>query len=94
MISAANPYFLLWWAIIGLGFLLQAYKSFGTSGIIVFYIGHILADFIWYGFISTVVGKTRRFIKENPCRLIIALLGSIVIFFGGSFFYKAMLFLV
>ncbi|NLI90935.1 MAG: LysE family transporter [Peptococcaceae bacterium] len=33
VISAANPYFILWWAVIGLGLLLQAYKSFGTAGV-------------------------------------------------------------
>jgi len=67
-ISAANPYFLLWWAVIGLGFLLQAYKSFGIAGVFLFYIGHILADFIWYGVISLIVGKTRKFIKEKVYR--------------------------
>mgnify|MGYP000893586742 CR=1 FL=1 len=89
-ISAANPYFLLWWAIIGLGFLLQAYKSFGILGIASFYAGHIGADFLWYGMISGVVGKTRKFIKENLYRIIIIILGCLLIFFGGNFFYKAL----
>lgn len=89
-ISAANPYFLLWWAIIGLGFLIQAYKLFGTVGVLVFFTGHILADFIWYGFVSVVVGTTRKFIKVNLYRIIIAFLGGVLIFFGGSFFYNAL----
>jgi len=93
-ISVANPYFLLWWAIIGLGFLIQAYKSFGIAGVFVFYIGHILADFIWYGFVSIIVGTTRKFIKENLYRIVIIVLGCLLIFFGGSFFYKAILILV
>jgi len=94
VISAANPYFLLWWVIIGLGFLIQAYKSFGTAGVFVFYIGHILADFIWYGLISIIVGTTRKFIKENLYRIVIVVLGCLLIFFGGSFFYKAIIILV
>jgi threonine/homoserine/homoserine lactone efflux protein len=89
-ISAANPYFLLWWAIIGLGFLIQAYKLFGTAGVIVFFSGHILADFIWYGFVSVAVGTTRKFIKINLYRVIIAFLGGVLIFFGGTFFYNAL----
>lgn len=93
-ISAANPYFLLWWAVIGLGFLLQAYKSFGIAGIFIFYTGHILADFIWYGVISLIVGKTRQFIKEKIYRSIIAALGCVLVFFGGSFFYQASLHLL
>ncbi len=93
-VSAANPYFLLWWAIIGLGFLIQAYKSFGIVGVFMFYIGHILADFIWYGLISIIVGKTRKFIKQRLYRSVIVVLGSILIFFGGSFFYNAIAVLV
>lgn len=94
VISAANPYFLLWWAVIGLGFLIQAYKSFGAPGVFVFYIGHISADFIWYGLVSIIVGTTRKFIKENLYRVIIVLLGGLLVFFGGSFLYKAILALV
>jgi len=86
-ISAANPYFIIWWAVIGLGLLLQAYQKYAVWGIIVFYIGHILADFIWYGLVSVVIGKTRKFIKEKPYRIIIMVLGGLLIYFGVSFFY-------
>jgi threonine/homoserine/homoserine lactone efflux protein len=86
-ISAANPYFIIWWAVIGLGLLLQAYQTFGIMGIVIFYIGHITADFIWYGLVSVVIGKTRKFIKEKPYRIIIAVLGGVLIYFGISFFY-------
>ncbi len=88
-ISAANPYFLLWWAIIGLGFLMKAYDAFGPAGVAIYYLGHISADFVWYGFVSTVVGKTRRFIRQTPYRVIIALLGGLLVFFGGSFLVSA-----
>jgi threonine/homoserine/homoserine lactone efflux protein len=91
LISAANPYFILWWAIIGLGFLVQAYKLFGAPGVIVFFLGHILADYIWYGAISVITGKTRRFLSDYHYRMIIATLGAILVFFGGSFFYNAFL---
>lgn len=94
LISAANPYFLLWWAIIGLGFLIQAYKALGIIGVFTFYVGHILADFIWYSLISLVVGKTRKFIKEKLYRIIIVALGCLLIFFGGSFFYRAIIVLI
>lgn len=89
VLSAANPYFLLWWAVIGLGFLLEAYRNFAYLGVAVYFIGHIFADFIWYGFISVVVGSTRKFIKEKPYRIAIMLLGGLLIFFGARFFVNA-----
>jgi threonine/homoserine/homoserine lactone efflux protein len=89
LISASNPYFLLWWAVIGLGFLLAAYKAFGVPGVAVFYLGHILADFAWYGLISTLIGKTREFINERVYRFVVAGLGAMLIYFGGSFVLNA-----
>jgi len=88
-ISAANPYFLLWWAIIGLGFIMQAYTAFGLVGVALYFVGHITADFIWYGFVSTVVGTTKRFISEKPYRVIIAALGCLLVYFGGNFLVGA-----
>jgi threonine/homoserine/homoserine lactone efflux protein len=91
LISAANPYFLLWWAVIGLGFLLQAYQSYGLDGIVVFYAGHVSADYIWFGFISLAVGKTRKFIRDDLYRIILVILGIALIYFGGDFVYKAII---
>ncbi len=52
VISAMNPYFIIWWTVIGLGLMLAAYSAYGLIGIAVFFAGHILADFSWYIFIS------------------------------------------
>ncbi len=90
VISTSNPYFLLWWAVIGLGFMMQAHEAIGYTGVAVFYLGHITADFIWYGLVSTVVGTTRKFIAEKPYRLIIMFLGGTLIFFGGQFVCQAL----
>ncbi|MFH1513270.1 MAG: LysE family transporter [Bacillota bacterium] len=89
LLSLANPYFLLWWAVIGLGFLTEAYRDFAVWGVAVYFLGHITADFTWYGVISTVVGKTRRFIREKPYRIIIIVLGALLIFFGTRFLIGA-----
>lgn len=84
-LSAINPYFLLWWAIIGLGFLLQAYTAYGPKGVIVFYSGHVLADYIWYCFLSFLIGSTRKFIPQTLYRILLTLLGLMLIYFGLSF---------
>ncbi len=89
VLSATNPYFLLWWAIVGLGFIMQSYQSLGYMGAGIYYLGHIAADFGWYGLISIVVGKTRKFIKEKPYRVIIIVLGAMLIFFGIKFIFGA-----
>ncbi len=89
VLTASNPYFIIWWAIIGLGFIMRSYESYGVAGVAVYYFGHITADVTWYAFVSVIVGKTRRFIKEKPYRIIILCLGCILVFFGVQFFYGA-----
>jgi threonine/homoserine/homoserine lactone efflux protein len=89
VICATNPGFLLWWAVVGLGFLMQASITLGYIGVIIYFIGHFCADFIWYGFVSLVVGKTRRFIKQTPYRVIIAILGALLVFFAANFVWAA-----
>jgi threonine/homoserine/homoserine lactone efflux protein len=49
--SLANPYWLLWWLTIGVSFMAQA-KNYLIIGILSFYIGHILSDYLWYIFIG------------------------------------------
>jgi len=49
--SLANPYWLLWWLTVGVSFIAQA-KNYLIIGILTFYIGHILSDYVWYLFIG------------------------------------------
>lgn len=88
-LSATNPYFLMWWAIIGLGFIMKAFGSNGIAGVSVYYFGHISVDFLWYGLVSIIVGTTRKFIGEKPYRIIIAVLGCALVFFALKFAYGA-----
>ena len=88
IISISNPYFVFWWAIIGLGLLLSSYTNFGVIGVIIFYIGHIIADVSWYSFISILISRTRKFINQRAYRIIIAILGFCLIGFGISFIIR------
>lgn len=85
LISASNPYFIIWWAAVGLGLIMNAYNSFGIAGIVLFYTGHILSDFTWYCFISVLISKTRTFINLKVYKIVIALLGVCLAGFGLSF---------
>lgn len=56
LISLTNPYWILWWVFVGLSVMVSYSISFASPlGIAAFFIGHILADLIWYLFISTII---------------------------------------
>jgi threonine/homoserine/homoserine lactone efflux protein len=84
LISVLNPYFLLWWATIGLGFLL-ANTRFGPWGIVLFYAGHAMADFTWYFAVSVLCDKISKFIGGKAYRIIIGVLGAALGYFAVMF---------
>jgi threonine/homoserine/homoserine lactone efflux protein len=71
-LSLANPYWLIWWATIGLGYILSAGRL-GIPGIASFFTGHILADALWYAFVSNTVSKTRRLMSDRVYRILIGI---------------------
>jgi len=71
--SLANPYFVLWWATIGLGLLTRAY-AIGIAALVAFYLGHILGDLTWYTAVSGAISAGRRLI--TPRRYVVLLTAS------------------
>ena len=85
LISASNPYFIVWWAAVGLGLIMNAYNLFGLIGVVLFYSGHIMADITWYIFVSALISKTRNFINMKVYKIIITVLGFILLVIGTGF---------
>lgn len=86
VLSASNPYFIIWWSAVGLTLIMNAYYTFGIMGIGAFYVGHILADISWFTFVAALVSKTRRLINIKVYKVIIVALAVCLIAFGVSFF--------
>lgn len=70
LMSLANPYWIIWWATIGLGYVLVS-KELGFAGIAFFFVGHILGDLVWYSAISVAVGKGRKFFSNKIYRILV-----------------------
>ena len=85
--SLANPYWTIWWASIGLGYILHSVK-FGILGVTAFYLGHILADFAWYAFVSLGVAKGRQFFSDTVYRRLIGGCALFLVVFACYFFYS------
>ena len=85
VISAMNPYFIIWWTVVGLGLMITAFNAYGIAGIAVFFAGHILADFSWYILISLLVSRMRKLINEKAYKIIVIILALVLVGFGVSF---------
>jgi threonine/homoserine/homoserine lactone efflux protein len=87
LMSLANPYWTIWWATIGLSYILYS-LDLGLLGVVAFFCGHIIADLLWYAAVSFTVAHGRRFMSDQVYRGVIgccavALLGF-AIYFGFS----------
>jgi threonine/homoserine/homoserine lactone efflux protein len=84
LVSMANPYWSIWWATIGLAYIVQA-RRFGAAGVAIFFVGHLLADLAWYSAVSFSFGKGRRFLNDTAYRAIIGACGVFLFVFGIVF---------
>ncbi|MHB8773200.1 MAG: LysE family transporter [Syntrophales bacterium] len=86
LLSLSNPYWTIWWATIGLGYLLTC-RSLGIAGVAAFFFGHIAGDFIWYSAVSLLVSRGRRLLSERIYRGLIGLCASFLAGFACYFVY-------
>ncbi len=82
--TAANPYFFLWWATVGLALLANA-RVFGIMGIVALGVTHWLCDLGWLYFISWLVSKSKQIWTERVHRLVFAGCAIVMAGFGVWF---------
>lgn len=81
LMSLANPYWIIWWATIGIGYIVHA-QQFGYWGIAFFYFGHITGDFVWYSAVSIGISKGKRIFTDKVYRILIGICGSFLVGFA------------
>jgi len=88
-VSIVNPYFSLWWATVGLGYLAVAHEA-GLAGILTFYLFHILSDFVWYAFVSGAVVFGRQYLGDRGYRSLVGGCALFILSFGFYFGYRGL----
>ena len=86
--SLSNPYWTLWWATIGLGYLAAA-MHFGMFGVCAFFLGHIAGDFSWYCVVSLGISRGKSLLKDRSYQVVIRACGVFLLVFGGWFLLSA-----
>ncbi len=89
LMSIANPYWSIWWATIGLGYILHSMDA-GTMGVIAFFSGHILGDLFWYAAVSAAIWKGRRLLSDRGYRLLIGTCAVFLIVFSCLFAWSGL----
>jgi len=88
VLSITNPYWIIWWVTVGMGFVTQSLQ-FGIIGLFSFYLGHILSDLAWYSLVSLSVSAGRRLFPPTVYRVVFVLCGIALLGLGTLFLSKA-----
>ncbi|HBG28704.1 MAG: hypothetical protein A2Y10_12180 [Planctomycetes bacterium GWF2_41_51] len=88
VLSATNPYFLLWWATVGLNMAKDA-ATLGYLAIVLFAIVHSLCDMTWLELISFTSYKGTKLLNEKNQKYILVFCAAAIIFFGLYFIIKS-----
>jgi threonine/homoserine/homoserine lactone efflux protein len=85
-VSISNPYWVLWWATIGLMF----FSALGSNAFAVigaFYLGHISGDIVWYLALGGAISTGRKLVTPRAYRSVVGVCGVFLIWLGGTFLY-------
>src|SRR5208337_2495741 len=88
VLSGANPYFILWWATVGLTLTSRA-MEFGILALVLFAIVHWLCDLGWLEVLSFAGFKGSRAFGNRSQKLISAICAAKLLGFGVKFVYDA-----
>lgn len=89
MASVVNPFWIVWWATAGLGFVSDS-KVIGALGPAVFYSGHISADLVWYCSVSVLIWSGRKLILGRPLKIFLYCCAGFLVWLGVVFIREGM----
>ena len=88
ILTAGNPYFLLWWATVGLALATQA-RQWGVWAFGLFALAHWLVDLVWLQALSCASFKGSVLLGPRGQRVVQAFCSAAMLAFGVFFIFKA-----
>jgi threonine/homoserine/homoserine lactone efflux protein len=85
ILSALNPFFIIWWLTIGFKLISDAMLVWAFSGIVIVFFLHIWMDFAWLGGISFLASKSSKILSNRNYKFIMIGLSLLLVYFGITF---------
>jgi threonine/homoserine/homoserine lactone efflux protein len=82
--TLSNPYWYLWWATVGMAYMVQAMRH-GYVGVAFFFSGHLMADVGWYSLVSVVMVLGQRAMNDAVYRALVGVCGLFLTGLGVYF---------
>ncbi|QLH10642.1 LysE family transporter [Nitrosarchaeum sp. AC2] len=85
ILSALNPFFIIWWLSIGFKLISDAMLIWAFAGILIVFALHIWMDFAWLYSIAHLASKSAKILSSRNYKILMIVLSSMLIYFGISF---------
>ena len=85
LLSALNPFFIIWWLTIGFKLISDAMMIWAFSGILIMFALHIWMDFVWLGGVSFLASKSSRILSNRNYKILMIGLSLSLVYFGITF---------
>jgi len=85
VLSALNPFFIIWWLAIGFKLISDAMSMWAFAGILIVFGLHIWMDFAWLGTVSFLASKSSRILSNRNYKILMTGLSLMLIYFGITF---------
>lgn len=82
--SGLNPFFLVWWATVGI-MLIMKVLDFGAMGLALFVVVHWMCDLVWLSFVSILVYRTHSLWGKKSREWVFIGCSLLLVGFGGWF---------
>jgi len=83
--TGLNPFFIVWWLTVGANLILLALEFASLPGVVFMYVCHVWMDYAWLTSVAHFSKMGAKFVGHKWYRVIVALLGGVLIYFGLTF---------
>ena len=85
LLTALNPFFIIWWLTVGFKLITDSIEFWGIFGIVILFMFHIWMDYVWLFFVAGLASKAKNILSTNNYKILIFGLSMILVYFGIDF---------
>lgn len=85
LLSALNPFFIIWWLTIGFKLISDALIIWSFWGILIMFMLHIWMDYVWLSSTALVSSRISKILSNTSFKFLIVGLSILLVYFGITF---------
>ena len=89
LLSALNPFFIVWWLTIGFKLISDALIFWSFWGILIMFLLHIWMDYVWLSSTALVSSRISKILSNRNFKVLVVGLSIVLVYFGITFLIDA-----